>query len=79
MIWNFQPPVLPSRPWWKLWSKEPAPELPAIVGRPAQRCLTIWIWQTSAHAVLRRCRASKSWHSWQVLPSFSSGSIILQM
>ena len=32
VIWNFQPPVLPSRPWWKLWSKEPAPELPAIVG-----------------------------------------------
>ena len=31
-IYNFQPPVLPpSRPWWKLWSKEPAPEMPAIV------------------------------------------------
>ena len=28
----FQPPVLPApRPWWKLWSKEPVPELPAIV------------------------------------------------
>ena len=32
-IYNFQPPVLPApRPWWKLWSKEPVPELPAIVG-----------------------------------------------
>ena len=32
-IYNFQPPVLPPpRPWWKLWSKEPVPELPAIVG-----------------------------------------------
>ena len=32
-IYNFQPPVLPpSRPWWKLWSKEERePELPAIV------------------------------------------------
>ena len=31
-IYNFQPPVLPSpRPWWKLWSKEREPELPAIV------------------------------------------------
>ena len=36
MRWNivdalifFQPP---ARPWWKLWSKEPVPELPAIVG-----------------------------------------------
>ena len=28
-IYNYQPPVLPSRPWWKLWVKEP--ELPAIV------------------------------------------------
>ena len=32
LIWNFQPPLPPSRPWWKLWSKEQAPELPAIVG-----------------------------------------------
>ena len=33
LIWNFQPPVLPApRPWWKLWSKEPVLELPAIVG-----------------------------------------------
>ena len=31
-IYNFQPPVLPPpRPWWKLWGKEPEPELPAIV------------------------------------------------
>ena len=31
-IWNFQPPLPPpSRPWWKLWGKDPAPELPAIV------------------------------------------------
>ena len=31
-IYHFQPPLLPPpRPWWKLWSKEPAPELPAIV------------------------------------------------
>ncbi len=28
-IWNFQPPL--PRPWWKLWGKDPAPELPAIV------------------------------------------------
>ena len=28
-IWNFQPP--PPRPWWKLWGKDPEPELPAIV------------------------------------------------
>ena len=28
-IYNFQPPLpLPSRPWWKLWGKDPAPELP---------------------------------------------------
>ena len=32
VIWNCQPPVLPPRPWWKLWSKEERePELPAIV------------------------------------------------
>ena len=32
-IYNFQPPVLPApRPWWKLWSKDPEPEMPAIVG-----------------------------------------------
>ena len=31
-IYNFQPPVLPvPRPWWKLWSKGPEPEMPAIV------------------------------------------------
>ena len=31
-IYNFQPPVLPPpRPWWKLWNKEPVPEMPAIV------------------------------------------------
>ena len=31
-VWNFRPPVLPPpRPWWKLWSKELVPELPAIV------------------------------------------------
>ena len=31
-IWNFQAPVLPApRPWWKLWGKDPTPELPAIV------------------------------------------------
>ena len=32
LIWNFQPSLPPFRPWWKLWSKEPVPELPAIVG-----------------------------------------------
>ena len=27
-IWNFQPPVLPPpRPWWRLWGKDPKPEL----------------------------------------------------
>ena len=32
LIWNFQPPVPPPpRPWWKLWSEEPVPEMPAIV------------------------------------------------
>ena len=31
-IYNFQPPLPPPpRPWWKLWGKEPVPELPAIV------------------------------------------------
>ena len=31
-VWNFQPRMLPPpRPWWKLWGKERAPELPAIV------------------------------------------------
>ena len=31
-IYNFQPPVLPPpRPWWKLWGRDPEPELPAIV------------------------------------------------
>ena len=31
-VWNFELPVLPPpRPWWKLWSKELVPELPAIV------------------------------------------------
>ena len=31
-IYNFQPPVLPApRPWWKLWSKDPEPDMPAIV------------------------------------------------
>ena len=31
-IYNYQPLVLPPpRPWWKLWSKEPVPEMPAIV------------------------------------------------
>ena len=31
-IYNFQPPVLPPpRPWWKLWRKDPVPEVPAIV------------------------------------------------
>ena len=31
-VCNFQPlpPPLP-RPWWKLWGKNPVPELPAIV------------------------------------------------
>ena len=28
-IYNFQPP--PARPWWKLWGKEPVPEIPALV------------------------------------------------
>ena len=31
-VWNFQPPLPPPpRPWWKLWSKEPVLEMPAIV------------------------------------------------
>ena len=30
-IYNFQLSLPPSRPWWKLWSKELVPELPAIV------------------------------------------------
>ena len=31
-IWNFQTPLPPPRPWWKLWGKEERePELPAIV------------------------------------------------
>ena len=31
-VCNFQPPLpRPPRPWWKLWGKEPEPELPAIV------------------------------------------------
>ena len=31
-VWNFQPPAPPlPRPWWKLWGKDPVPELPAIV------------------------------------------------
>ena len=32
VVWHFQPPVPPPpRPWWKLWSKETVPEMPAIV------------------------------------------------
>ena len=31
VIWNFQPPLPPSRPWWKLWGRERAAEMPAIV------------------------------------------------
>ena len=30
-IYNFQPPPPLPRPWWKLWGKDPVPELPAIV------------------------------------------------
>ena len=31
-VYNFQPPLPPPpRPWWKLWSKEPVLEMPAIV------------------------------------------------
>ena len=31
-VWNFQPPPPPlPRPWWKLWGKDPVPDLPAIV------------------------------------------------
>ena len=31
-IYNFQPPLPPPpRPWWKLWGKDPVPELPVIV------------------------------------------------
>ena len=31
-IYNFQPPLLSRpRPWWKLWGKDPEPDLPAIV------------------------------------------------
>ena len=30
-IYNFQPPLLSRpRPWWKLWGKDPEPDLPAI-------------------------------------------------
>ena len=31
VIYHFQLPLPPSRPWWKLCSKEPVPEMPAIV------------------------------------------------
>ena len=31
------------------------------------------------HACLRRCRVSKSWHSWQVLPSLPSGISTLSL
>ena len=30
-IYHFQPPLPPSRPWWKLWGRERAAEMPAIV------------------------------------------------
>ena len=31
-VWNFQPPPPPlPRPWWKLWGKDPVPELQPIV------------------------------------------------
>ena len=30
-IWNFQPPLPASRPWWKLWGRVAGPGLPAIV------------------------------------------------
>ena len=31
-VCNFHPPAPPlPRPWWKLWGKEPVPELPAVV------------------------------------------------
>ena len=30
-IWKFQPPLPPPCPWWKLWGRDPEPELPAIV------------------------------------------------
>ena len=32
VVWNFQSRVLlPPRPWWKLWGKDPVPEPLAIV------------------------------------------------
>ena len=31
VIYHFQSPLPPSRPWWKLCSKGPVPEMPAIV------------------------------------------------
>ena len=31
-IYNFEPPAPPQpRPWWKLWVKNPVPEIPALV------------------------------------------------
>ena len=31
-VWKFQPPVPPPpRPWWKLWGRERAAEMPVIV------------------------------------------------
>ena len=31
-FWNFQPPPPPvPLTWWKLWGKDPVPEVPAIV------------------------------------------------
>ena len=31
-VWNFQPPLPPlPRPWWKVWGRDPVPEVPAIV------------------------------------------------
>ena len=31
VIYHFQLSLPPSRPWWKLCSKEPVPEMPVIV------------------------------------------------
>ena len=43
-------------------------------------CTTELVAIRCSHAVRRRrCRASNSWHSWQVLPSFPSGSSILSL
>ena len=41
VIWNFQPPLPPSRPWWKLWGRACRRDA-RHRGLSAQRRLTIW-------------------------------------